>query len=442
MKSFDRIKSDFQDKKVLIFGLGLLGGGVGATKFFADIGARVRVTDSKPAAALEPSLNQLKQYTIDYSLGGHDPADIEWAEAIILNPAVPVEHPSIQQAQEKNIPVYNDAALFVHYTYGNVIGITGTRGKTTTAQMIHHILKHVLAEPVHLGGNATHASSLEFLKKDTEDTTYVLELSSWQLNGFHRQKLSPHIAVVTNIYPDHLNRYESMDAYVQDKHAICQYQSSAGHCIYNNSQDYTRGFAEITAAQTHPYSAENIPQDLQLQLQGDHNRWNAAAALTAAEILGVDRQQAVEALQSFKGVPYRLELIRTIDGIRFVNDTTSTTPIALQTAVAAIQQPMHLIMGGTSKQLPVESLIDTLCTADNIKSIYLLSGSGTDEIIDSLPKSKIKGIFDDLTSAVRCAYKEASTGDTIVLSPGFTSFGMFLNEFDRGDQFNKIVKSL
>jgi len=199
----------FEGKRITVMGLGLLGRGLLDTVFLAQSGADVTVTDLKDADQLASSLKQLEGLPIKLKLGGHDPQDFIKADMILRNADVPRSSPFLKMATEHGVPVEMDESLFCKHFEGRVVGITGTRGKTTTTILVHNILS-VAWSRVFLGGNVMGRATLPLLSKASSDDTVVLELSSWQLQGFHDAGLSPNASVFTNIYPDHLNRYNGM----------------------------------------------------------------------------------------------------------------------------------------------------------------------------------------------------------------------------------------
>ncbi len=213
------LKKQYQGKKVLVDGLGLQGGGVGVAKFFAELGAQVIVTDKKNKDQLVQSIEQLKQYKIQYYLGGHPNEIFLECDLIIKGPFVKWDLPEIIAAEKKGIPVEMELSFFAEYCPAKIIGITGTRGKSTTTNMVYTMLKN-LGYPVCLGGSLPGISTISLLSKLTKKDWVVMELPSWPLSGFDRKHISPHIAIFTNLYPDHLNYYQSMIDYAKDKKAI------------------------------------------------------------------------------------------------------------------------------------------------------------------------------------------------------------------------------
>ena len=394
-------------------GLGLLGRGIGDSKFLAQAGADLIVTDLKSEAELAPALKELEGYkNIKFVLGRHDLADFANRDLILKAAGVPFNSPYLAEAKKNKIPVVMSTALFVKLADIQTIGVTGTRGKSTTTQLIYEILR-AAGKRVWLGGNVRGMSTLALLPEVKSGDIVVLELDSWQLQGFGELKLSPPIAVFTNFFPDHLNYYGGdLERYRADKDNIFKYQKS-GDVLLRGGE------------------VEVLPVEWSLQIPGEHNRQNAALAKRVAELVGIDPATIKKVITEFAGVPGRLQLIRTSGGVKIYNDTTSTTPDALRVALKALgtdQKNIILIMGGADKNLDftgVIPLVEQFC-----KAVILLPGSGTDKL--KLVGAKVT----TLTEAVSRALSQAKPGEIILFSPGFASFGLFKNEFARGDQFN------
>lgn len=436
----------FHNKKILVLGIGTLGGGAGVANFFAKLGAKVTATDLKTEDELDrKQLRALKDLGVKLILGEHRKKDILTADLVIRNPAVPTNSSFLKLAHKRNIPVTMDEALFAQFCPVPIIGVTGTRGKTTTTFMTVEVLKeggfHTL-----VGGNVKGTATLPLLWKLRKNTKIVLELSSWALEGFAWSKISPQIGIITNIYPDHLNRYSSMEEYVRDKEAIFHYQRSYNLILLNRQDPYSEAFAQKAPARVEYFSESDLPVDLKLNVPGVHNRTNAAAVLKLARSLGIADYLIRKGLEEFGGVPYRLQQVRTIKGVIFINDTTSTTPAACIAAVRTFSdRGIVLMIGGATKNLPLEDLVATI-ERSTVKDFVFLAGEGTLHLLEKLRKRNIiknKAIvYSDLGKAVRAAQNKASDGDVILFSPAFTSFAMFKNEFDRGEKFNSIVNAL
>ncbi|GAB4219313.1 MAG: UDP-N-acetylmuramoyl-L-alanine--D-glutamate ligase [Candidatus Microgenomates bacterium] len=442
----EKLKKLYQGKKVLVVGLGIQGGGVGVARFFSELGAEVTVTDKKTKKQLSISVEKLKNYSIKYHLGKHQLKDFILSDVIFKNPGVPWNLPEIIEAEKRNIPIEMEMSFTAKYFPGKIIGITGTRGKSTTTNLIYEVLKNHNFK-VLLGGGLPGISNLEFLKIADKNTYLVAELSSWALSGFHRKKLSPHIAVFTNFYPDHLNYYKNMNDYLFDKKAIYLYQKNDDYLIINEKlKDALKN--DLIKSKVLTFSKDDVRFDFS-NLVGDHNKENIAAVLKVAKVLNLDIKKVYSAITNFKGLPFRQQIVLKKKNVFFVNDTTSTTPTATIYAIRRFSdKSIILILGGNSKNLPYQSLIDEL-KKSNIKKIVLLEGNFTREILPTIKqefkeKLSIK-IYDSLSKAIVKAYQEAlKINDEVYLlfSPGATSFAMFNNEFHRGEEFNKIVHNL
>lgn len=456
---------NFSNKRVLVMGLGVHGGGIGVAKFLAQHGAQVTVTDLKHAEALQESLKALEGLPIEYVLGEHRESDVLNSDMVIRNPAVPRDHPLLQLARAHNIPVEMEISLFFQWCPAPIIGITGTKGKTTTTLLAGAMLKEKDPRTV-VAGNLR-VSALELLDQIDATTPVVLELSSWQCEGLEAHRLSPHIAAITNLYPDHLNRYRDMAEYAAAKALIFQHQSS-GDCVILNadqpaiSQPWARQaksrvvwfsrtkrvdgvyVSDQQIVQQSHDSPRTIASRGDVHLLGEHNLENVLAATAIALAADVRPGQIQRALQNLRGVPHRLELVRELNGVRYVNDTTSTAPAAAIAALKAIGEDIILITGGADKSLDFEAMGRSV--AMRAKWVLLLDGTATDKL-DAMIRyggggGKIVGRFGSLAEAVQQAHALAQAGDTVLLSPGCASFGMFNNEFERGEQFRRIVESL
>lgn len=442
-KVIGQLKERFLGKKVLIIGLGLQGGGVGLVRFFTELGAKITVTDLKNEEQLEESIEKIKDLDIKLILGKHRLKDFIEADFIFKGPSVPWTLPELILAQKRGIPVEMELSFFVSNCPAKIIGVTGTRGKSTTTNLIYQVLKKA-GFSVYLGGGLPGVSTINFLKKITTDNWIVMELSSWALSGFHRKKISPHIAVFTNFYSDHLNYYKELNQYLFDKKAIYLYQKINDSLIINKRLKH---IVEVDKPESQLiyFETEDFPRSL-IRLKGSYNLENAAAALKVAKILKIAEKKAINTISSFKGLPFRQEVIGKKNNVVFINDTTSTTPIATIKALETFyDKQIYLILGGNSKNLPYNQLINQLGI---VKKIILLKGSFTDEIINVLKErypEKLTKSFSNLERAVDFSYNLARKEKEkiyLLFSPAATSFAMFKNEFDRGKEFNRIIGEL
>ena len=450
-----RYKDFFKNKKITVLGVGILGRGVGDVRFFAECGADILVTDLKNREELRGSLNALKEYkNITYVLGEHRLADFKDKDLVIKAAGVPLDSPFVAEARKNKIPVEMSTALFVKLLPPDVfiVGVTGTRGKSTVAHLIFHILQKA-GKRVFLGGNVAGVSTLELLKKVRSRDGVVLELDSWQLQGFGEAKISPHTAVFTNFLDDHLNYYESdRSRYLDDKANIFKFQREENTIILGKQcaaliqEKYPNIKSTIVIA-----DKKDIPQNWKITLPGEHNKDNAACAIAVAHALGVSDGVIQQALTDFNGVSGRLELISEIKGVKIYNDTTATTPDATMAALKALSSRLGsgqnqnnrivLILGGSDKGLDMSKLAEEI--PKYCKTVILLPGTGTDNFRFKISDLRLKNIIIEtktLKEAVVKGIGVAKSGDILLFSPAFASFGLFKNEFDRGDQFNEMVQ--
>ncbi len=432
----------FRGKKITVMGLGLLGRGVGDAKFLAQCGAELIVTDLKTKEELAESVDALKGFSnITFALGEHRLEDFQARDLILKAAGVPLDSIYIEEAKKNGIPVRMSADLFMEISGVTTIGVTGTRGKSTTTHMIAAILKEA-GKKVLLGGNVRGVSTLALLPQVMGEEIAVLELDSWQCHGLGVAGISPHVAVFTTLFEDHLNYYKgNMQVYLGDKANIFLNQKPEDFLILGSqcAEIVKEAYPTSTKAHEVVVSAHDFRSDWTLTIPGEHNRYDAALAVEAARALGVDDEHTQKALAEFSGVPGRLEFVREVNGVKVYNDTTATTPEAAVAALRALKADtpnIVLIMGGADKGLVMNALFDELPHA--VKHVILLAGTGTDRIRSKLPSATI---YASLEKAVEAAFREAEAGDTILLSPAFASFGMFKNEYDRGDQFMALVKN-
>ena len=451
---------ELRGKRVLIMGLGLHGSGIASARYAAQQGAQVRVTDLRTEEVLAPSIAALEGLPIEYILGQHRDEDFRWAEIVLRVPGVKRTSPYLRIAREHGAQIEQEIALFFDACPARIIGVTGTRGKTTTSTLLYEIIKATGQHTV-LGGNVSGVETLSLLPTITPQTQVVLELSSWQLEALEPHQVSPAVAAVTNIYPDHLDTYESMEDYAAAKTNIFRHQHPDDLAVFNYDNDWTRRMGEQAPAQQTwfaslarggsfrrgsdtliPFTYRETP------LRGLHNLENILLATTTARLLDVPEETIARVVREFRGVAQRLQEIAVINGVHYINDTTSTTPVAGEVALRAFDGPIVLVAGGNTKHLPLAGWPAAII--ERCRDLVLLTGSGTDELLPALEEearrqgraNPLRGVFDSFPAAMDAAVALAHPGDTLLFSPGLTSFGMFLNEFDRGDKFVAYVKRL
>ncbi len=462
----------FKGKRVTVFGIGLLGGGIGTIRFLAEHGAKIVATDLKTRQQLASSLEQLRDVkNVTYVLGQHRQEDFTNTDMVIKTPSAPWSNKHIKLALAKGIPVEIDASLFFKLCKNSIIGITGTKGKTTTSHAVAHILRKAGKDPVLVGvGRMPVLDRLRLLRKNS---IVVFELSSWRLSGLAPAKMSPRIGVFTNFFPDHLNYYRTMDAYLADKKNIFAFHKATDWLVYN-ADDAAVADAVAKAHSTaisvtldippagvaHAVYVDdgriiirdgatqyNVAYLYDIGLRGVHNVSNLLCAIGATYAAGVTPKMIGEALRTFRGVPHRLELVRRKDGVAYYNDTAATNPLAAQTALEAFEEPILLIAGGADKNLTYDDFARAI--AARVKGVVFLKGAATDKIVRALKRELGHDaaatpfeIADSMPKAVEVAMRNASAGDVVLLSPGAASFGLFDNEFDRGNQFKSVVEAL
>lgn len=438
-------KSYFKGKKVTVLGLGLLGKGLGDAVFLAQSGAIVTVTDLKTAAELAPSVAVLKKYkNVRFVLGKHEFSDFENCDFIVKAQGVPLNSPYVAHARKHNVLVRMDDELFLEHAPKDiiVIGITGTRGKTTTATLIHHILQKQFGKKVYLAGNIRGVATLALLSKVKAGDIIVLELSSWQLQGFHESKISPQIAVFTNFMDDHMTYYSSRKEYFYDKSAIFAYQKKNDICIIGDS--LSNKIKKCTAKRIVTKGVD-VPKNWKVTIPGSHNLENIASAIAVAKALKVPASIIKQGVESFHAVHGRLEFLKTYRGVHIYNDNSSSTPDATIVALNALgnknKKNIIIVVGGKDKALNLKPLIKEINTF--VKKVVFLPGTGTEKNKKLWQEIKCEKIeVQSLKDSVHQGLSNAKKGDIFLFSPAFSSIGMFTNVYDRNDQFVKIIKTL
>ncbi len=449
-------------------GLGLHGGALAVIAWLLKKKADLTVTDIKTKSELKPTLAKISKLPgaqrIKFCLGRHRPEDFVDKDLIIQNPGVPADSPYLDIAREHNIPIINEAVLFFGVYPGQSIGVTGTRGKSTTATLLHHILRTQIKSNVVAGNIATHPM-MAVVDKLKVKSLPVLELSSWQLEVLAQYGVSPHIAIVTNILPDHLNRYKNLTQYKNAKQNILEFQYKNDIAVLNYDNLPARRMCRVVKGACYFYSLnskvkgaylkdktiyffdgknnEAIMATDKIKLPGRHNLSNILAAVTAAKLVGIKNANIIRAVSRFRGISYRLEYLTKIDGIDIYNDSASTTPDATLAAMSALSpQKVLLIAGGEDKSLDYKKLAKKIKARVNF--LVLLTGSGSNKLIKELravayPKKRYISGVSSLKRAYKLAWENIGDAQVILFSPAAASFNMFANEFDRARQFDSLV---
>ncbi len=436
--------------------IGAVRSGLAAAKLAKRQGIDVFVSDSASYEKLKDNFDKLKELGIDYEFGGHS-EKIYDADLIVTSPGVPSDSDVIKNALNKGLQVISELEFASRFCKGNIIGITGTNGKTTTTTLCAHVLNEC-GFKTYTAGNIGFAFS-EIADRIKPDEFVSLEISSFQLDFIN--EFAPKFAVLLNITPDHMDRYDnSLDNYARAKFNITINQSDEDYFILDKKilQEYefstaansiaisTDGMIEngIYADNDKIYSNfENEVEQLcsrdDISLKGEHNLQNALAVIAVAKLLNADVDKMRTALKSFKGVEHRLEFVREIEGVSFINDSKATNVDSVFYALQSFDKPIRLILGGKDKGNDYNQIKELV--KKNVIKIYAIGSS----------KEKVKSFFENIVNvhvcesmedAVNSAFKDSNAGEVILLSPACASFDMFDNYEHRGEVFKRIVGEL
>ncbi|MEK7194993.1 MAG: UDP-N-acetylmuramoyl-L-alanine--D-glutamate ligase [Patescibacteria group bacterium] len=475
---------DIRNKKVLVFGFGILGGGLATTNWLIKHGAKVTVTDLKTKTDLAPTLKKIKGKVL-LKLGGHSKKDIEKSDLIVMNPDVSINNEYIKHAFKKGIPVENEATLFFKWVTCPIVGITGTRGKTTTTHWINHFLGAKYHSAI--AGNSTEYQFLKIVDRTPKLDWVASEIPSFHLELFNEEMRKSDIAVVTNLYQDHLNRHLTMKGYADTKANLFIGQKQGQVLILNADNKWTPYFSKLAKSKSkchvwffsatgklnkkqngvfykkgeicYQFDGHAHPVLLVKSFEkeyGSHNLENLLASALAAYLAGVTGKEIQSRIVSLPQIPFRQEIIFKNKHLTIVNDTTATSPEGSIAAVKRFASPFGalakggrpnviLIAGGTDRNLDFKNwgrVIPKYIKKDNL---ILLEGTATANMIASLPR-RWHGVTQvaDLAQAFHAALALARRMPkaAIVFSPGAKSFGLFKNEYDRGAKFNTLVRKV
>ncbi|MGY5355539.1 UDP-N-acetylmuramoyl-L-alanine--D-glutamate ligase [Wenyingzhuangia sp. IMCC45467] len=444
------------NKRIVVLGAGE--SGVGAAILAKKLGMDVFVSDK--SAIQKKYIQQLKEKEIDFESGQHTEAFILNADVVVKSPGIPDHIPFIKNIVENGISVVSEIEFAATYSDALIVGITGSNGKTTTTMLTHHLLKQ---NGFNIGMAGNIGDSFAKQVAESKFDKYVLELSSFQLDGI--VKFAPHIAVITNITPDHLDRYEyNFDNYVASKFRITKNQKASDYLIYDADDPVI-----VEGIQKHHPKAQLVPFSIdkkieygayvdqndivininkeelrmsisKLTLQGKHNTKNAMAASLAAQLLKARKQTILDSLENFEGAEHRLEHVLKVNGVEYINDSKATNVNATFYALECMTHQTVWIVGGVDKGNDYAELYPLV--REKVKAIICLG----------LDNTKIKNAFEGIVDfieettsadeAVKIAYKLADKGETVLLSPACASFDLFENYEDRGRKFKDAVRNL
>lgn len=446
-------------------GLGVFSGGVEVSKFLAKQGACVTVTDLKGKKALAASLDRLRGWPITYHLGRHHLSDFTQADTVIVNPAVPLESPYVQAARRQGVCLETEMNLIFKLTRAPLIGITGSNGKSTTTALIGEMFKQAGGKTV-VGGNIG-KSLINTIARVPANAWVILELLSFQLESLGQIQKSPHIAVVTNLSPNHLDRHKTLRNYYQAKRQILAHQSIHDYAVLNYDDPRVRSWAPHCPGQVYYFSLRKpVPRGTYLDkekiffkdkgrthyvgttrdivLPGEHNVQNCLAAITVAQIKQLPRPDIRRVLATFKGIEHRLELVRTYRQVRYFNDSIATTPESVIAALNAFTNRLILIAGGYDKKVSFDEVARLI--AGRV-AVLILMGDTQHKIARTVERYRksaqpLVRLATSLAAAVAIAFGQSQPGDVVLLSPACASYDMFNNFVERGRLFKELVRKL
>jgi len=411
-------------KRVLV--VGLARSGRAAAEALVARGAKVVGFDRDEAL----DVGRLHELGVEVRLGREEETLAQGFDLVVKSPGVPGETSLVQGARALGVPIWSEIELGARLLGNPILGVTGTNGKTTTSELLGAIF-HAAGRPVEVAGNI--GRPLTSLAGEVDDSTWIVcEISSFQLEDV--ELLRPRIAVLLNLEPDHLDRHGTFEWYVDTKLRIFEAQTEDDVAVV------PRGFGPLPGAARRVEFSAGDPLPAEPALPGEHNRENAAAATVAARAAGIPDEAIAAALVSFPGVPHRIELVRELHGVRYVNDSKATNVAAALRAIAALRDsPLHLILGGFDKKESYPVLADALEAEDRA---YLI-GETASEIAVALDERGISYTQSgDLASAFRAAASAAGSGDVVLLSPACASWDQFRDFEERGDEFRRLVEEL
>jgi UDP-N-acetylmuramoylalanine--D-glutamate ligase len=447
---------DMKDKRVLVVGLGR--SGVASALFLRELGAQVTVSDTKTETELASEIPALLERGIIVETGGHGERTFREADLIVVSPGVPVNVPQLKQARERGISVIGEIELAARYLRGKIIAITGSNGKTTTTALSAQVVSRGGAA-VQVGGNiGTPAISLA--PASTGDTYNVLEISSFQLETI--ESFRPHIAVVLNVTPDHLDRHRTFEGYAAAKARIFENQGPGDYAVLNAEDSTCVRMAALTKARVCWFSRiheagagawvrdgriywrdQNGEQEIMpvsdISLKGSHNVENVLAAACVGMIAGCKPARIQQAVREFKAVEHRLEYVTTLNGVEYYNDSKATNVDATIKALESFPGNIHIILGGKHKGSPYTPLRSLL--EQRAKRAYTIGAAA--EIIENDIRGAVEIVHaGSLENASQCAFESAVPGDIVLLAPACASFDQFQSYEQRGQLFKQAVGAL
>jgi UDP-N-acetylmuramoylalanine--D-glutamate ligase len=455
---------DWNGKRVLI--LGAARQGLALARWLSLHGAQVTLSDMRSEDELRVARESLAEYQIDWALGGHPLELLDSTDVLCLSGGVPLTLPIVAEANRRGIPLSNDSQIFMEVVPCKTIGITGSAGKTTTTTLVGQMAKNVYGAKAYIGGNIGDPL-INYVDDMKTDDIAILEISSFQLD---QMTISPNVAAILNVTPNHLDRHGTMEAYTAAKARILEFQSEEDAAVLGRDDKGAWSLRNKVRGKLYTFSLDELEEGLngtylkdgllnlcdgdaylplilreKILLRGDHNVSNVLAAFAIGHASGFPLDAMLEAVEDFRGVPHRLELVRELRGVRWYNDSTSSAPERSMAAIRAFDEPIVLLLGGRDKNLPWEELMQLV--SERVDHVVLF-GEAAEKIQKTADHLGLRGDrfpvtrADGLHEAVLKAAEVAEPGDVVLLSPGGTSFDEFKDFAERGERFREWVQEL
>ena len=453
---------DWNGKRVLI--LGAARQGLALARWLLLHGARVTLSDMRSEVELRVARESLAEYPIHWELGGHPLEMLDSTDVLCLSGGVPLTLPIVAEAMKRGIPLSNDSQIFMEAVPCKTIGITGSAGKTTTTTLVGNMAKNAYGDKAYIGGNIGDPL-INYVDNMQTDDLAILELSSFQLD---QMTISPNVAAILNVTPNHLDRHGTMEAYTAAKARILEFQSEKDVAVLGRDDKGSWSLRNKVHGKLYTFSLDELEEGLngtylqdgllnlrdgdaylplilreKISLRGDHNVSNVLAAFAIGHAAGFPLDSMLEAVDDFRGVPHRLELVRELRGVRWYNNTIATAPERTIAAIRAFDEPIVLLLGGRDKDLPWNGLLRLV--SERVDHVVLF-GEAADKIQKMMVGLDAKRFTvtrtDKLHEAVVKAAEVAEAGDVVLLSPGGTSFDEFKDFAERGERFREWVQAL
>jgi UDP-N-acetylmuramoylalanine--D-glutamate ligase len=455
--------TDWTGKRILI--LGAARQGIALARWLSRHGSIVTLSDSRPLEALASAQTSLADTNVQWAAGGHPLELLDATDLLCLSGGVPLTLPIVQEALKRGIPVSNDSQIFMEVVPCKTIGITGSAGKTTTTTLVGNMAKRQYGERAFVGGNIGDPL-INYVDDMQKDDIAILELSSFQLE---QMTISPNIAAILNVTPNHLDRHGTMEEYTKAKARILDFQNKNDTAVLGHDDKGAWNLKDKAKGRLLTFSLHDLEEGLngaylhdgllnlrdgnaylpllmreKIQLRGDHNVSNVLAAFTIGHAAGFKLDTMLEAVEEFRGVPHRLELVRELNGVRWYNDSIATAPERSMAAIHAFDEPIVLMLGGRDKNLPWNDIARLICQRVDHLVVFGEAAEMIQKTVAAVGRGRSVDVrhAENLKEAIAWAAEVASAGDIVLFSPGGTSYDEFVDFAARGEAFRKWVLEL